>query len=182
MSFFIVDVEATGPIPGENDYSMIELGAVLLDEHLETTFYRKVRPISNRFEPEALAAIGTTWEEIKARPDAVGAKMTMVNFATWIGAVNGAGEPQLISDNNQFDGMYVAWYFHHFLGRNPFGWSSHHADDLYYGLRKTNVGNMDVLRRTPHTHHPVDDAKGVAEAMRTMIDAMGLTMVPRRLR
>ena len=47
VSFFIVDVEADGPIPA--DYSMVCLGAVLFDDPLDTTFYGRVRPISERF-------------------------------------------------------------------------------------------------------------------------------------
>jgi hypothetical protein len=32
------------------------------------------------------------------------------------------------------------------------------------------------LRKTPHTHHPVDDAKGNAEALLAMIQEFGLVM------
>ena len=37
MSYFMVDVEADGPIPGE--YSMVCLGVVIVDPHLNRTFY-----------------------------------------------------------------------------------------------------------------------------------------------
>ncbi len=37
MSYFMVDIESDGPIPG--DFSMICFGAVLVNEGLETTFY-----------------------------------------------------------------------------------------------------------------------------------------------
>ena len=43
MSYFMVDVEADGPIPGE--YSMVCLGVVIVDPRLNRTFYGR---ISNR--------------------------------------------------------------------------------------------------------------------------------------
>lgn len=43
----MVDIEADGPIPG--DYSMIALGAVLVDENLQTTFSGLLKPISDKF-------------------------------------------------------------------------------------------------------------------------------------
>lgn len=58
--------------------------------------------------------------------------------------------------------------YHWFLGKNPFGFSSTNLGSLY----KERVGdvtkNFKHLRRTAHTHHPVDDAKGNAEAMLTL--------------
>ena len=56
MSYIMVDIESDGPIPG--DYSMICFGAVLVDEKLDRTFYGKIKPISNNFNPEALAISG----------------------------------------------------------------------------------------------------------------------------
>jgi hypothetical protein len=52
MSYFVVDIEADGPIPG--DYSMICFGAVLVDEKLDRSFYGQVHPISEKHDPEAL--------------------------------------------------------------------------------------------------------------------------------
>ena len=43
MPYVMVDVESDGPIPG--DYSMICVGAVLVQEGLRETFYGRLRPI-----------------------------------------------------------------------------------------------------------------------------------------
>ncbi|MGZ8559156.1 MAG: hypothetical protein ACXWWC_12515 [Chitinophagaceae bacterium] len=56
MAYIMVDIESDGPIPG--DYSMISFGAVLVDELLDKTFYGKLKPISDKFIPEALAVSG----------------------------------------------------------------------------------------------------------------------------
>lgn len=79
-----------------------------------------------------------------------------------------------ISDNNGFDWMFICWYFHHFLGENPFGFSSQNLGSLYKGMMKDTFTTFKHLRKTRHTHHPVDDAKGNAEALLTMKREMGL--------
>ena len=79
-----------------------------------------------------------------------------------------------ISDNNGYDWQFINWYFHHFTGANPFGFSSANLGSLYKGLVGNMRDNFKHLRKTKHTHHPVDDAKGNAEALLTMHKDMGL--------
>ncbi len=57
MAYVMVDIEADGPIPG--DYSMVCFGAVIVQPQLNRTFYSRLKPISDRFIPEALAVSGT---------------------------------------------------------------------------------------------------------------------------
>ena len=45
MAYIMVDIEADGPIPG--DYSMVCLGAVVVEPALVRTFYGQLRPISD---------------------------------------------------------------------------------------------------------------------------------------
>lgn len=175
MAYIMVDVESDGPIPG--DFSMISFGAVLVDEPLDKTFYGKLKPISAKFIPEALAVSGHSREETFGFDDP---KKVMEDFEQWIGeacaAAGAAGKdrPIFISDNNGFDWMFMCWYFHHFLGRNPFGHSSQNLGSLYKGLVKDTFKNFKHLRRTKHTHHPVDDAMGNAEALLAMKRELGL--------
>lgn len=97
----------------------------------------------------------------------------MQSFAAWVAEV-GAGRPTFVSDNNGFDWQFINWYFHHFTGANPFGFSSTNLGSLYKGLVGDMTKNFKHLRKTRHTHHPVDDAMGNAEAMLVMRDEMGL--------
>ncbi len=62
MSYVRVDVESDGPIPG--DYSMISFGAVLVTPTLDMTFYGKLRLISDKWIPEALAVSGFGRDEV----------------------------------------------------------------------------------------------------------------------
>ena len=168
MAYIMVDIESDGPIPG--DYSMISFGAVVVDEQLDKTFYGKLRPITERFVPEALAVSGHSREETLGFDDP---KKVMMDFAEWLRKVS-ANQPVFISDNNGFDWMFICWYFHHFLGSNPFGYSSQNLGSLYKGFVKDTRQNFKHLRRTKHTHNPVDDAIGNAEALLTMIEKYGL--------
>jgi len=168
MSYIMVDIEADGPIPG--DYSMICFGAVVVRPGLKDTFYGTCKPISDKWVPEALAVSGFSREQTLAFDDPEG---TMREFASWL-KVRSEGKPRFIADNNGFDWMFVSWYFQHFLGNNPFGFSSTNLGSLYKGLVRDVRKNFKHLRKTKHTHHPVDDAKGNAEALLHMKEKMGL--------
>lgn len=118
MAYIMVDVESDGPIPG--DYSMISFGAILVNDALDQTFYGQLKPISDKFIPEALAVSGFSREETLAFNEPA---QVMSDLKSWIEKVC-TDRPIFISDNNGFDWMFVCWYFHHFIGVNPFGHSS----------------------------------------------------------
>jgi len=168
MSFFMVDIESDGPIPG--DYSMICFGAVLVRGDLGNTFYGRLKPISERWLPDALEVSGFTREETLEFDEPA---EVMRRFGAWVKEQT-VGRPVFISDNNGFDWQFIDWYFHHFLQENPFGHSSANLGSMYKGLVKDTFKNFKHLRKTTHTHHPVDDAIGNAEALLTMKAEMGL--------
>lgn len=168
MSYVMVDIESDGPIPG--DFSMISFGAVIVEPTLSKTFHGQLRPISDRWIAEALAVSGYTREQTLEFPEA---EFIMRKFQTWL-SEHASGHPMFISDNNGFDWQFMNWYFHHFIGSNPFGYSSTNLGSLYKGIVRDTTQNFKHLRRTPHTHHPVDDAKGNAEALLSLRDEFGL--------
>jgi hypothetical protein len=168
MAYIMVDIESDGPIP--SDFSMISFGAILVDEILDKTFYGKLKPISENWIPEALAVSGHTRQETLEFDDP---KIVMEEFSIWI-KENCKDRPIFISDNNGFDWMFICWYFHHFTGENPFGFSSQNLGSLYKGLVNDTFKTFKHLRRTKHTHNPVDDAKGNAEALLAMKKDLGL--------
>jgi hypothetical protein len=170
MAYIMVDVETDGPIPG--DYSMVSFGAALVDPGLDKAFFGQLRPIAERYIPEALAVSGYTREETLTFADPV---QVMTDFKQWIEKVS-TDKPIFISDNNCFDWMFICWYFHHFIGENPFGYSSQNLGSLYKGLVKDTFKNFKHLRETKHTHHPVDDAIGNAEALLKMKQNLGLNI------
>ena len=171
MSYIMIDVEADGPIPG--DYSLVSIGAVVVEPSLTKTFYGKLAPISDKWIPEALAVSKVSREEHLTYDDPAA---VMEAFAEWI-AANSKERPMFISDNNGFDWMFICWYFWHFLGRNPFGHSSTNLGSLYKGINRSVFDNFKHLRKTKHTHHPVDDARGNAEALLHMQQNLKLKII-----
>ena len=158
-TYVVVDVESDGEIIGL--HSMVCFGAVIVENGLKKTFYGKTAPISTSYKPEALAVSGFTREQHGEFDEPEG---VMKNFAKWL-TDNCKGKPVLISDNNGYDASWINWYFHTFTGANPFGWSSRRIGDLFCGFYNNMFYNWKQHRKTRHTHNPVDDAKGNAEAL-----------------
>jgi hypothetical protein len=167
MSFIVVDVEADGAYPG--DYSMVSFGAVVVEPSLSKTFYGEVAPISLKWNPQALAVSNITREQHLTFGDP---KDVMPKFAEWVKSVS-KGHPVFISDNPCFDWMFMCYYLHKYSGSNPFGFSGRRIGDMYCGLVNDAYAKWKHLRKTKHTHHPVDDAKGNAEALLHMKEKMG---------
>jgi DNA polymerase III epsilon subunit-like protein len=163
----MVDIESDGPIP--SDYSMVCFGAVIVEPGLSRTFYGQLKPISDAFLPEALAVSGFSREQTLTFDEPA---EVMERFRQWVNAECGKRKI-FISDNNGFDWSFINWYFHHFVGKNPFGFSSQNLGSLYKGQVKDTFKSFKHLRDTKHTHHPVDDARGNAEALLKMKE-MGL--------
>jgi len=79
VSYFSVDIEADGPAPGL--YSMVSFGAVLVDSNLNRTFYAEIKPISERWIPDALAVSGFSREQTLSFEDP---NQVMIRFEAWI--------------------------------------------------------------------------------------------------
>ena len=163
----MVDVEADGPAPGL--YSMTELGAVIVEPGLTRTFYSTLAPISEQWVPEALAVTQRTREDTLAFTPP---EVAMIQWDLWLRReITDQGlRPMFISDNNGFDWQFVNYYSWRFLGANRFGHSSTNLGSLYKGIQRDLRQNFKHLRRTSHTHNPVDDARGNAEALLTIQD------------
>lgn len=174
--WIMVDVEADGPIPG--DFSMVSIGAMVVEDLNKSNrgsfrlFYGQLKPISDRWHPDALAVCNLTRTKTLQFGDP---KEIMLNFEVWLKSIT--PKPMFISDNNGFDWQFVNWYFWHFLGHNPFGHSSTNLGSLYKGLTGNMKKNFKHLRVTPHDHHPVRDAKGNVEAFLKMNEMFDLQLV-----
>lgn len=165
MSYIVIDIEADGPIPSK--YSMVCFGAVVVEPTLSKTFYGKTKPISELYIPEALAVSGFSRSEHEQFDDP---EQVMIQFNDWI-KQNSIKNPVFISDNPAFDWSFVNWYFHYYLGQNPFGFSARRIGDLYCGMKMDAGKNSEwkkKFRKTKHDHNPVNDAKGNAEALLEM--------------
>jgi len=168
MTFVMVDVESDGPIPG--DYSMICFAAMIVNNDMNLSFSGKLKPISKKYIPKSLSISGYSREETMLFDDPV---EVMKQFKGWLSQCV-KGKPLFISDNNGYDWMFICWYFNHFLGENPFGYSSTNLGSLYKGLVKDYSKNFKHLRITKHTHDPLNDVKGNVESLIAMKEQYGM--------
>lgn len=97
----MVDIEADGPFSG--DYSMVCFGAIIVEPSLSRTFYGRLRPVSDKWDPEALKISGFSREETLGFDSP---KAVMESFDKWL-ADNVKGRPIFISDNNGFDWQFM---------------------------------------------------------------------------
>lgn len=161
MSYISVDIESDDQSPATG--SMVCFGAVLVSD-LSKTFYGRTAPIKEEYNEEALKISGFTREQHLNFDDPA---RVILNFLHWVEEVS-VGKPTFICDNPAFDWQWINYYFHRYIGKNPFGFSARRIGDLYCGLVKDASKNQEwkmKYRKTKHTHNPVDDAMGNAEAI-----------------
>ncbi|CAN7245624.1 3'-5' exonuclease [Variovorax sp. LjRoot175] len=164
--YISVDVETAGPIPGE--YSLLTIGACLI-EAPERSFKCALKPLSRNAVPEALEVTGLSLDELEAQ--GVAPVEAMRSFGEWVEQVcAGSYTPVLVGLNAPFDWSFVNFYFHKFLGQNPFGISALDLKALYMGATgcswtETTAKHM-AKRLRPQlrgTHDALDDALFQAE-------------------
>lgn len=163
----MVDIESDGPCPGK--HSMVCFGAVIVEPGFQRTFYAELKPVSDIWLPDALAISGFSREQCMKFPEP---RDAMQNFELWLQKEIPGKRPIFWSDNNGYDAAFMNYYFHMYLDRNPFGWSSANIGSFYKGLQQDVRAKFTHLRDTKHTHNPVDDAKGNAEALLKMFNSL----------
>lgn len=173
--YISTDIEADGPIPGE--YSMLAFGFALAGRYdgaeftpvEPETFYRELRPASERVDPKALEVSGLDRDRL-AREGADPAE-AMRDAGEWVAQQAGGDRPVLVGYPVVFDWMFMHWYFVRYLGESPFGFSSALDVKTMYqqkaGVTISDAGRGDLpaeLRSDrEHTHNALDDAIEQAE-------------------
>jgi DNA polymerase III epsilon subunit-like protein len=160
--FISVDVESSGPVPGE--FSMLSLGACVVGK-TEEQFYVELKPIVDRRDAEAMRVNGFDHDDLQQRgTDPVQA---MLAFESWIHRVTPDGyRPIFVAYPATFDWMFVAYYFHRFLARNPFGVTGLDLTSIRAGAVSATAGppwTVEELDRRlsadlPLTHNALEDA------------------------
>ncbi len=166
--YISVDVEASGPIPGE--YSLLSIGACVAYEP-ERTFDCLLKPVSMNADPKALEVTGMRLEELAVT--GLDPTAGMLRFAKWINEVSNEGTPVFVGLNACFDWSFVNYYFMRFNGTNPFGFAALDIKSLFMGARgcswlETRSSEMKrVLYATSTgTHDALEDAQFQAELFR----------------
>jgi len=168
--FISVDVETSGPIPGE--YSMLAVGACVVGGCAEG-FYAELRPVTLNAIPEALVVTGFNLHDLTQRGEAPAD--AMMRFRDWLRTVCSGATPIFIGFNAGFDWSFVNWYFHRFLGENPFGLAPVDIKSYYMGLSGCRWGETKSSRlpsqfqpATSGDHNALNDARAQADIFKRM--------------
>ena len=185
-----MDVEADGPVPGP--YSLVSLGACVAavraadgsveiidpDRH---TFYRELKPISEKWNDDALAVSGLTREHLVQ--NGADPSVASAEFVAWIDeiAAHFHAEPVFAAYPLGFDWQFAYHYMVVYAGRSPFGHSAHFDIKTGFavlarvGLREATKRNMPpaLLGSRRHTHNALDDARGQADLLAGLLVSIG---------
>lgn len=167
-----VDIEASGPIPGE--FSMLSLGACVVG-HPEKCIYLELKPDSPKHDPEAVEVTGFDLELLAKT--GLEPQEAMQKLAAWVGEVGAdAGKSVFVGLNAPFDWSFVNYYFHKYLGQNPFGFAALDIKAYYMGAfnlewRETKSSHMatSLGPKRAATHNALDDARYQAELFDLML-------------
>lgn len=146
VEFYVsVDIEATGPVPG--DYSLSSIGAFIagarkrdgsyarFEREESNLFYAELKPITDNFIPAAIKVgllegfdaedptgeLRLQWMKDHGREP----REAMESFAAWVEAAKKRldARPLFTAYPASFDWMFVYWYMSHFDVTSPFGFS-----------------------------------------------------------
>lgn len=189
--YLSIDLEADGPIPLVN--SMTSIGLCVAGTFDGTiyerrdpaaeTFYRELKPVSDAWDPEALAVGGFSRDHLQehgadpavAIPDAV----------EWIEGVSRGMRAVLVAYPLTFDAAYWHAYAVRFNGgADPFGHSRHLDMKTMYQTKARSLIGASTKRSMPahllesrfeHTHNALDDAMGQAELFSNLFEWAGVS-------
>lgn len=174
--YISADVETDGPIPGE--FSMLSFALAVAGrydgERFEVpaerqVFYVELKPISERFDPEALAVNGLDRDRLRSSGE--DPTVAMRAAADWVSEACVDARPVLVAYPVAFDWAFLYWYFIRFAGDSPFGFSSCLDIRTLYQARALTTHDRSSKAAMPpwlwpshaHTHHAADDAVEQAE-------------------
>ena len=161
-TYISVDVEATGPIPG--DYSMISLGAAaFVGEGRVVTWHANLEelPGSKR------STLTMDWWKKQdpscwymATVDARDPALVVEEFVSWVSSFE---RPVLVAAPAAFDITFVRWYVFHFLGEAARFFPCVDARSYSMGMDASEHAATRKWRKRfasghKHTHVAVEDA------------------------
>lgn len=171
--FVSVDIEASGPVPGE--FSMLTLGACLVDDP-SRTYECEFKPLNQNADAKALEVTGLSLDDLEVRGRRP--EDCMADFEGWLlSGIPEGSRPVFVGLNAPFDWSFVNYYFHRFLGRNPFGFAALDIKAYFMGVtgcRWSESGSSSMARalgvEPTGNHRALRDALFQAELFRGIRD------------
>lgn len=164
--FISVDIEASGPIPGE--YSMLSIGACRVD-NWDKTFECELQPINANYDPAAMEATGLKLENFEK--NGLPPTEAMNLFTGWLEKQKQSdGKLVFVGFNAPFDWSFINYYFLKYCHKNPFGFSALDIKAYYMGITGchwSETSSSQIAKKVnPEKigdHNPLHDALYQAE-------------------
>lgn len=149
--YFSVDVETSGPIPGE--YSLLSIGACVVGDTARR-FYIELQPVNDNYAAAALVIANLALADLRAR--GVAPQAAMAQFAAWVRENADGARAVFVGFNAAFDWSFVNYYFVKFLGiqDNPFGHSALDIKSYYMGAFGTTFAETSMIQLPTEIHPP----------------------------
>jgi DNA polymerase III epsilon subunit-like protein len=175
-AYICVDVETSGPIPG--DYSLLSIGACTIFEP-QSTFYIELRPINKKITAESINVHQLSIQRLML--EGVVPEEALQRFEEWLTSVTTTSkQPVFVAFNAAFDWMFINYYFIHYLGHNPFGHAALDIKAFYMGQAGVPWSQTSWRYISPQfaekpqlTHHALQDALDQAELFKKIHGEIG---------
>jgi len=161
-TWFCVDIECSGPVPGL--YDMVSLGAVAVRQtddgfELGEDFYVEIRPVAPRVDAGAMAVNGLDIEVLRREGTPLAEALRALTAFVQAETVAGS-KPVFVGHNAPFDWSFVNWSYHAEGQDNPFGYKALDTKALAMGILglhwfDSNKEELDVRLDLP----PVEPGK-----------------------
>ena len=182
-TWFCIDIEANGPVPGL--YDMVSLGATVVFSDDQGTlklgddFYMELKPSAPRFDARAAAIHGL--DQNKLQQDGLSKVAAANQLANWVESQTRTGtEPVFVGHNAPFDWSHVAHLYAEVEQSNPFGYKALDTKALAAGVLKLHwldTGKEVLFERLglppedkSQKHRADYDARVQAELLRSLLN------------
>lgn len=135
-TYFCVDIECNGPVPGL--YDMVSLGAVAVHNKdglpvIGEKFYIEIRPQAPRFDAKAAAIHGL--DQNRLHREGIPRAEACRHLIAWVARQTEPGtQAVFVGHNAPFDWSFVAWTFAAENLPNPFGYKALDTKALAMGV------------------------------------------------
>ena len=173
LAFISVDVETAGKYP--RDFALLSIGACNLPNPRKT-FYIELKPDKPGISDGSTEVHGLSMKELQQK--GVEPVEALQRFESWLAeVVPGEVTPIFVALNAPFDWMFVNDYFHHYLGRNPFGHKALDMKAFFMGMHRVpwaETGFREIgqhyLKERVLAHNALQDALDQAEMFQEMLE------------
>lgn len=171
-----VDIETSGPVPGI--YSLLSIGACLVSNP-ENALYLELQPESEKHDAESLAVTGLDINRLQN--DGLTPEQAMLKLKDWLASLISQHQKLIfVGLNAPFDWSFINYYFHKYIGSNPFGFTAIDIKACYMGAMgcewsDTKSSHMSAVLAplTQPSHNALDDARFQAELFSLLMARSG---------